>query len=210
MGRTKQMDVRDGRDVRGVRIPVSKSLGGRRPLQNTTYIRKKKAVNESSKQKSTIEKETIPSSPLKIVERVDTILDDGLETIRKMTDIVDRLEDKISRDKQDQEFVDTTNSEVYIHRGFNKNFQDNLRQLFIDHELERTSSIDRIIASYQNQVAMLDKELISKCDELRTRSFAALETLKQELSQEVWEPERTPSQPVKTEYIEYELKQECL
>ena len=134
-----------------------------------------------------------------------------MDTNRKKTGVEDEVYDKITiKDNQGQDCSDTVKIKVHMDRGLNKMFMDKLRQLFIDHKMERTSSYDRIVSSYQNQIAMLDKELISKCDEVKTRYLAAMATLKQELSQEVWEQEHTPSQPVKTEYIEYEFKQECL
>ncbi len=102
--------------------------------------------------------------------------------------------------------MDTIKTEMV--RGFNKNFQDKMRQLFADHELEQTSSIDRIISSYQNQSAILEKELLSKCDELKRRQMEMVEAVTIELSQVA--SECTPPHPIKTEFMEYECKQECL
>ena len=180
--------------------------------QKSTIQQKKETAKSSQlkfeKRKSTIQqkKETAKSSQLKIEKQKSTIKSTE-ESQRKKTRIKDENDDKPAmKEKQDQELVDTIKTKMV--GLFNINFHDKLRQLFTDHALERTSAIDQIISDYQNQSATLEKELISKCDELRRRHIVALVNLNDELSQVV--SGLTGAESMKKEYMEYDLKQEPL
>ena len=193
--------------------------------QQSNTDKKKKAV-KNRKRKSTIKKMKETASQLKI-ESVKSIQEEKIrsteESKRKKTNIKVAKQffnkvctKKIKKEKVPQKNIKVENDDykkmimkgnqdqdIDIKTEFTGGFDEYLR-----HETERTSTIFRIISDYENQSAALEKELRGNCDKLRAKHIlASMVTLIEELK---WANRYTGAERIKTEYMEYDLKQEPL